>query len=157
MGLIARLRDLLTPEEINGDGVCSTYLYRWTLLRTKRGKLYLHHFVGSDWARDMHDHPKAFLSIGLWGSYIESRRDAATGNDVVETFRAPWFRIFGAEHTHRLDATNCWTLCFVGEAVREWGFYHQGLGRLHGVPGGLWVKWDDYVREYGEHRKRGDC
>ena len=48
---------LFKLEEINGHGRCSTYLYRWTLLAFRRLSVYLHHFVGDDWSRDMHDHP----------------------------------------------------------------------------------------------------
>ena len=59
-------------EEINGGGICPTYLYRWVLCKLPRGyKAYLHHFVGDDWSLDYHDHPKRFISIGLWGSYVE--------------------------------------------------------------------------------------
>lgn len=67
----AFLNRLFRLEEISGDGLCPTYLYRWTLLATPWLKVYLHHFVGDDWARDLHDHPKRFISIGLWGEYIE--------------------------------------------------------------------------------------
>lgn len=63
---------ILRLEEINGAGTCPTYLYRWTLLRLKNGiGVYLHHFVGNDWSRDLHDHPKRFISVGLWGGYTE--------------------------------------------------------------------------------------
>lgn len=59
-------------EEMDGDGRCATYLVRWTLLKWWGGRgLYLHHFVGDDWSRDLHDHPKRFISIGLWGTYVE--------------------------------------------------------------------------------------
>lgn len=66
------------PEEINGGTRCPTYLYRWTLLQ-KHGRfsIYLRHFVADDWSRGLHDHPKRFISIGLWGWYIE---DTPTGS-----------------------------------------------------------------------------
>lgn len=63
---------IFAREEMDGDGRCATYLVRWTLLKWWGGRgIYLHHFVGDDWSRDLHDHPKRFISIGLWGSYVE--------------------------------------------------------------------------------------
>ena len=145
-----RLTKLLTklfgaPEEINGHHRCATYLYRWILLATKNFKAYLHHFVGNDWSRDLHDHPKRFISIGLWGWYIEERPDGE------KIYRAPWIRSFPATHIHRLrvPSGNCWTLVIVLKTVREWGFWHEGRFML----------WSDYVD--GEHShiadKMKDC
>lgn len=65
------------PEEINGADRCPTYLYRWPILPLRLSRalgnvnVYVHKFVGEDWARDLHDHPKRFVSIGLWGTYVE--------------------------------------------------------------------------------------
>jgi len=157
-------------EEINGNYRCPTYLYRWTLFQPKWGRwfwrgfgIYIHQFVGDDWSLDLHDHPKRFISIGLWGSYIEwtpakiTTYDIyldANGDEIVRseerlfaldaasgrTFRAPWFRTFPAEHIHRItlcaDRRPCWTLVIVLRAVREWGFWHAGQ----------WIPWKDYVR-----------
>lgn len=120
-------------EEINGSGNCPTYLYRWTLLRTPWFAVYLHHFVADDWSRDMHDHPKKFWSIGLWGSYIEETPE------YRKFFHAPWIRSFPATHIHRLrlfPGRTCWTLVVVGKVVRKWGFWHLGK----------WIGWREYVR-----------
>lgn len=127
-------------EEINGGHRCPTYLYRWTLL-SRRGhfSVYLHHFVGDDWSRDLHDHPKRFISIGIWGWYIEHR---PSGDHTVErVYRAPWFRSFPAQHIHRITtpSKNCWTLVIVLKPVREWGFWH--LGRF--------IPWRAYVEGEG--------
>lgn len=119
-------------EEIDGDGRCPTYLYRWHLLATRWFKVYLHHFVGDDWALDLHDHPKRFLSIGLKGAYVEETPNGE------RTYRAPWIRTFPASHTHRLrliDGRPCWTFIVVFKTVREWGFW----------PGGRWMHWRTYV------------
>lgn len=128
---------LFEMEEINGHGACPTYLYRWTLGRVGPFAVYLHHFVGDDWSREFHDHPKRFWSIGLKGSY----REHTPG--LVQDFRAPWFRSFPAEHQHRLTVPrlsggrlgDCWTLVIVGRKVREWGFWHHGY----------FVPWREYV------------
>jgi hypothetical protein len=128
-------------EEINGRFRCPTYLYRWTLF-SWRGhcSLYLHHFVGDDWSRDLHDHPKRFISIGLWGWYLEEipvMLTPETGGTKITKYRAPWIRTFPASHVHRLSvpSKNCWTLVAVLKPTREWGFWH--LGRF--------IPWRDYV------------
>lgn len=123
---------LFSLEEINGRGLCPTYLYRWTLLRLFGYAAYVHHFVGDDWSRDMHDHPKRFISIGLWGRYIEETPA------VEREYRAPWIRTFPAEHVHRIrlpPGSSCWTIVIVLRTVRAWGFW-QGTS---------WVPWRDYV------------
>jgi hypothetical protein len=120
------------PEEINGRERCPTYLYRWTLFKTLCGSLYIHHFVGDDWSLDLHDHPKRFVSIGLWGQYRE------TTPSESRIYRAPWIRTFPATHIHRLsmvDGKTCWTLVAVLRPVRAWGFWHNGK----------FIGWREYV------------
>jgi hypothetical protein len=119
-------------EEINGAERCATYLYRWVMFNRKNLKVYLHKFVGSDWSRDLHDHPKRFISIGIWGSYLE---ETPAGK---KRFRAPWIRSFPAEHRHRLTTPwgTCWTIVIVLKTVREWGFWHEGR----------FIPWLSYVR-----------
>lgn len=121
-------------EEINGADRCPTYLFRWTLLRTRWFGVYLHHFVADDWSLDHHDHPKRFTSIGLWGRYVEETPEGE------RLFRAPWVRSFPAEHRHRIrlpeGCRSCWTLVIVGSATRPWGFWHLGE----------WIPWKQYVR-----------
>jgi hypothetical protein len=125
-------------EEINGGNMCPTYLYRWTLLRAFGWRVYLHHFVGDDWSRDIHDHPKRFYSIGLRGAYWEEYAGSC-GEIRGRTWVAPWFRSFPATHRHRLSLltpeSDCWTLVIVGRPEREWGFWHDGT----------WIHWRRYV------------
>lgn len=130
-------------EEINGGNRCPTYLYRWTLFQPRRPRwlwrgfgVYLHKFVGDDWSRDLHDHPKRFISIGLWGEYVEWTPRALAGRG----YRAPWIRTFPASHIHRITLAPhrrpCWTLVIVLRHVREWGFWHEGE----------FIHWKEYVR-----------
>ena len=130
-------------ERVDGDGV-SEYLERWTLLRFGEGrKLYLHHFVGSDWSRDMHDHPKLFVSIGLRGGYVEETPLTHPRSRFRKrtVFRAPWIRWFPPRHIHRvrIAPAGCWTLVFVGKTRRDWGFWRNGR----------WIHWIAYVNLYG--------
>jgi hypothetical protein len=129
-------------EEINGNNRCPTYLWRWTLFQWRgHFSVYVHHFVGDDWSFDLHDHPKRFISIGLWGWYIEETPSpgAPVGYipNQIKVYRAPWIRSFPANHIHRLTvpSKNCWTLVIVLKPVREWGFWH--LGRF--------IPWRSYV------------
>lgn len=133
MKAIHRALDRLfgTAEEINGAGRCPTYLYRWHLFEVGPVKVYLHRFVGSDWSRDLHDHPKRFVTVGLCGSYIED-----TPNHR-HLYRSPWLRSFPASHRHRIITySDCWTLVLVGPAQREWGFWNANR----------FVHWKEYVR-----------
>lgn len=147
----ALLNRLFRLEEINGHDRCPTYLYRWTLFQPRRPRwlwrgfgIYLHRFVADDWSRDLHDHPKRFISIGLSGRYVEWTPTPideviAMGPIVGREYRAPWLRTFPADHIHRLtlvDATPCWTLVIVLRSVREWGFWHNGQ----------WIHWREYVK-----------
>ena len=141
------------PEEINGAERCPTYLWRWTVL-ARKGKfgVYLHHFVGDDWSLDLHDHPKRFISIGLWGWYIEETPCPEGWRSCTHhrRYRAPWIRTFSAEHIHRLTvpSKNCWTLVVVLKPVREWGFWHDGN----------FVPWRKYVSgEDGIADRRRAC
>lgn len=143
---------LFRREEINGGERCPTYLYRWTIFQPRwprplwRGfGIYLHKFVADDWSRDLHDHPKRFISIGLKGQYVEQRvvpSHPLVYATATRVYRAPWVRTFPAEHIHRLaliDGQPCWTLVIVLRSVREWGFWHRGV----------WIHWRDYVRGVG--------
>jgi hypothetical protein len=132
------------PEEINGGHRCPTYLYRWTLL-SWRGHFsaYLHHFVGDDWSRDLHDHPKRFISIGLWGWYLEETPINGPETEATKQtkYQAPWIRTFPANHIHRITvpSRDCWTLVVVLKPVREWGFWHLGK----------FIHWRKYVEGEG--------
>lgn len=167
MSIVERILTRLCgePEEINGAGVCPTYLYRWTLSKTRYGSVYLHKFVGDDWSRDLHDHPKRFITIGLRGAYRE------TTPEGKRLWRAPWIRMFEGAHTHRVELsgiTPCWTLVIVGQRYREWGFWLPcRTCAAYGHPpeqpkedclqclgtGTEWIPWDEYVRDHGQDRK----
>lgn len=153
------LTRLFLLEEINGNHICPTYLYRWTLLTCgKLFSVYLHKFVGNDWAGDLHDHPKRFISIGLRGRYTEIT-EIDTSNVMppykgqlfsTRIYRAPWVRTFPAEHKHRLIGPTperpCWTLVIMLRATRAWGLWSRGA----------FIPWRQYVGS-DEARKNADC
>ena len=138
-GLIRRALDrCFGYESMSGNGACPVYLERWRICVKMSFGVYLHHFLGDDWALDPHDHPRRFISLGLWGWYHE---DLFTGDGTLirtDTYKAPWLRSFPAEHLHRVRAVecgNCWTLVIVLKKSREWGF----------VQDGAWVAFRKYV------------
>lgn len=126
-------------QHIKGYVPGSKYLHRWSLWseefakkHTQKANAYLHHFVGSDWSRHLHCHPKRFVSIGLWGGYVEETPDGE------REYRAPWIRVFPHYHIHRLKLgrfKSCWTLVFVGREVSDWGFYTE-TG---------FIQWQEYL------------
>lgn len=132
--LIYTLLDKLFERQIIDD----KYMMRWILHKKPTGEAwYLHHIFGSDWSRDLHDHPKRFTSYGLWGRYWEE-----TGYGHIELFQAPWKRTFRAAHRHRLilcKGETVWTLCHTGPIEREWGFWRAQ---------GDWIQGEEYLRKY---------
>ena len=133
------INKLLSYESIDGGGICPPYLNRWTLLSIgETFKIYLHQFVGDDWAIDPHDHPKRFISIGLKGWYYEDVYNKNGGLIRLKKHKAPWLRTFPATHVHRIRASecgNCWTLVITLKPTREWGFIRLGV----------WHEWKHYV------------
>lgn len=122
------------PDAIIGDSY-NPYMYRWYILPKVANwpRVYVHKFLRSDDDRALHDHPWAFLSILLWGNYIE-----VTDHDMVE--RTPGsvaYRPITHRHRVMLCLTNdrlggparekpCWTLFITGPERRDWGFWCNG-------------------------------
>jgi hypothetical protein len=132
-------------ETMSGNGVCPVYLERWVIKEAFSCGIYLHHFIGDDWAIDPHDHPRRFISIGLKGWYYEDVFNSDGTQADTLRFDAPWVRSFPAEHLHRVRASqcgDCWTLVIVLPKTRRWGF----------VKDGQWIGFKDYVFG-GKYRK----
>jgi len=141
------LNRLCFYETMSGAGRCPVYLERWTLFYRWGYGVYLHHFIGDDWAADPHDHPRRFITIGLRGWYWEDVYDADGRLIEQRRYSAPWVRSFPANHLHRVRASecgNCWTLVIVLKKSRPWGF----------VQDGIWIPFRDYV--FGGN-SRTDC
>lgn len=153
------LTRLFRYEDLTVDGT-GQYIHRWQLWAGANGRrVYLHKIVGSDWAREPHDHPKDFISIGLWGSYFEEVYEVK-GTGVYpscgtvlafmagksKTFRAPWVRKFKSDLIHRLvaDGNPVWTMCITGpDDGSGWGFWN---------PDGTRTDSDEYFAQYFEER-----
>lgn len=102
------LCSIVKPDEVRGDRG-RTYVYRWPVITTDRAKVYVHRFVPGDSSRALHDHPRRFWSVGLWGEYVEVTE--RSGRRVEEVRRAPWVREFSPGHQHSVRAEReCWTI-----------------------------------------------
>lgn len=108
---------------------------RWTLfLHGERWpKLLLHHFLPDREDRDMHDHPRSFVTIVLKGAYDDMvqcacGRQGCEGLKIGEVMRRGMVRLRRAEHAHltRTGADGCWTLVLMMPKSREWGFWRAG-------------------------------
>lgn len=112
------------------------YLIR-RAINTPIGGIKLHHILGSDEERDLHDHPWSFLSIILSGGYWEHRPcdDWNCGcayrplrqRVVVRRWHGLGSVLWRpAPSPHRLElpeGRTAWTLVFTGPKKREWGFH----------------------------------
>jgi len=131
-GLVDRILCRIFPRRDiwKGDEL---YMRRFYLVPPGgRTQVFLHHILRDDDDRALHDHPWAFVSIILWGSYTEilqeGLRRVASFGDVL---RNP------ATHAHRVIVNRpVWSLVVAGSAVRVWGFHDSHKG---------WTDWRTYL------------
>lgn len=116
-----------------------TYLNRWSVTSDRLGGVMLHRMDAPDPGVDLHDHPWWFVSIILWGGYIEERadiRNACARAETVEPSRGDrvtrkWLsaRTMRLDECHtitRLRRKTSWSLVIKGPRRRGWGFYLPG-------------------------------
>ena len=116
------------------------YLDRWGVSADRIGGVYLHRMTAPDPGLDLHDHPWTFVTVPLWGGYLEER--AATNeaselaehaerlgiecrgmSGVVRPFRPRRMRLDECHRIIRLNRRTAWTVVFRGPRRRKWGFY----------------------------------
>ena len=144
-------------ENNNGHGAVEKYKHRWCLLKLWGGRaVYLHHYIGSDWSSDPHDHPKKFVSIGLWGSYLEWTPGPMFDLNQLQCkiWIAPWYRSFPSSHVHLITMLDpsCWTLVYVGKYEQSRGFWERkwpGVGSFTA----RWMHWTSYVYTHAGRAK----
>ena len=122
------------PDLVIGDQA-HPYMLRWHLFRWRHfPRIYIHKFLRSDDDRAPHDHPWWFVSILLWGSYVEHRW--IDGVRQVRRRTAPSIAFRPISTRHRVELTEewydmnsryglrpAWTLIVTGRDVRGWGFW----------------------------------
>lgn len=120
------------------------YLERWGISHKRIGGILLHRMTAPDPGVDLHDHPWTFITIPLWGAYIEERADtrqapimariAELHHDtcrrgvvtVVSWLRPKRMRLDECHRIIRLKRKTVWTLVLNGPVRRGWGFYMPG-------------------------------
>jgi hypothetical protein len=127
---LGSIRLLESRRIIGGDFGQGPLLIRWIILRTPLFGVYLHKLLRSDHDRALHDHPWAFVSIVLKGSYIEisEHQRIVRKRFGVIVRSATW------KHRFVISHPPAWTLVFVGPRIRRWGFW----------PEGKWCWWRQY-------------
>jgi hypothetical protein len=133
------IKKLFKPHRVIGDN----YLHRWHLIPKNRVlNIYLHHFVGSDTDRHMHDHPWSSVSFTLKGQVIEVSPYAdepllvASWGDWKSPIRRkmPWLLPVHrqAEHIHRVEVEKgTWTIFITGPVKRKWYFWCDDGAKVH--------------------------
>lgn len=103
------------------DGTEAAYLERYSIVRSSRFAIYLHHFVDRDQDKELHNHPWRAFSFVLVGSYIERRLMA--GLEITER-KVSWFNSIKPELFHMIAQAEpgTWTLMIRFRSSKEWGF-----------------------------------
>src|ERR1043166_1089909 len=88
--------------------------------------LYLHHFVGSDPDRGLHDHPAGLgVALLLSGKYYEQRYKPGSMDIITRSLHAPSINVIRGTDFHRVllpKGKEAWTLFFRTPRVKRWGF-----------------------------------
>lgn len=115
------LRKILPYKEIGWKELGETF-YRYTLLKTKWGNLYLHELDAPNWHPNCHDHPWSFVTILLWNGYLEQIGDSFYTRKIGSILYRP------AEFSHSVVTPygTSWSLVFTTAKKRQWGFKSCG-------------------------------
>lgn len=114
----------LVKEIVSKEGV--RHFRRWRLFWTPWFAIYLHHIEQSDKDKDPHNHPWNFVSLVLWGGYVETLYDykERQGWDVrilTRMITSLCYRSRKQFHKFKLICPT-WTLVFTGKDYGEWGY-----------------------------------
>jgi hypothetical protein len=124
------------------------YMIRWVVSLFSYS-LRLHYWLASDDQRYYHDHAWDYVSIVLWGSYIELMPSTfGDPNTYVHADIREWLSIkkYKAEHKHKVcivKGTRCLTLVFSWPKRRNWGFWIPGRDKV--------MRPLRYYSRYGHH------
>lgn len=116
------------------------YLFRLRIVQTPLFGIFLHDIFEPDGDRDPHNHPWAFVSIVLRGSYTEvlyPRPERSKAYRKTQTWRRWSIHRMGMDSAHRIVRAEpgLKTLILTGPRRSGWGFF---------TPEG-YVRWQDYV------------
>lgn len=120
-------RALPAPRVIYDRNGRTPYLSRWTLLRTRHLRVFLHRFHRGDDELELHNHPWRWAaSLILAGGYLEERRGAG-GAVRVKRVRVGTVNLLRANTFHRVELCSpvSWSLFIAGARVQDWGFWNR--------------------------------
>lgn len=125
----------ITLDERVGLPECP-YLRRW-IVDLGAFSIRLHRWQSSDDERAFHDHPWWFVTLVIWGGYVDESPD---GRDRL---RAGSVRFRPAIHRHTVRVTRpgTWTVMITGRSIRRWGFWE----------GERSLRRDKYFAQRGHH------
>ncbi len=132
-----RYGTFLSVRRIAGPDQQDYLVRRYLLPRNRFMNIYLHHFLGSDDARALHDHPWYSASIVLKGHLIEH-----LPNKKHRVIRRGRITIRSPQFLHRIELPEqqtAVTLFCTGPVLRTWGF---------ACPDG-WVSWRKFEKDGG--------
>lgn len=146
MKMLWRITNMhLTPVKEIRSREGELHFKRWYLLKTPWFQVFIHYFERPDFDDHLHDHPWSFVSVVLWGGYIEMLRkghleySVVTRNPGSIAYRkATWFHqvisLFGPTYT----------LVFATPRFRIWGYDKDGR----------WVDNETYRKEKHDENVR---
>ena len=97
------------------------YVCRWMVI-VLGYSIRLHHWIKSDDRRFFHDHACDFVSIILWGKYVNVRPD---GRYPVRA-GSMWHSKATDRHYLEIPKGGAWTLLLCGRPYHKWGFWVNG-------------------------------
>ncbi len=100
------------------------YVAGWNPITKQPGPaVYLHHFVASDAATQVHSHPWGWASsLILVGGYREYR--CVGGRTTINEYVPGDVNVLAPTDTHRIElfAKDCWSLFMAGDYQQPWAF-----------------------------------
>ncbi|OUL25856.1 hypothetical protein BV378_14060 [Nostoc sp. RF31YmG] len=119
---------------VGADNADGAYLLRWWLIPRNRAlNVYLHCFLRSDDDRALHDHPWAWCSLLLKGSYVEHTIRAG-GIHSRRVRQSGGLRCALPSTAHRVEilpGEGAWTIFITGPRMRLWGFHCPEQGWIN--------------------------
>lgn len=109
---------------------------RWQIIQTRWFGIYFHCIYQADKDLHCHDHPWDYISIPLWGRFVERKKV----KEGVYEFNPVHFGMIikrKAEEFHQiyfLNSKKVYTLFLTGRRKREWGYDVNGK----------WYGWEEY-------------
>lgn len=124
---------VITWRQPLGDEACP-YCFRW-VLNLGLFAIRLHKWIGNDDLRARHDHPYWFITLVLWGSYL----DVTEKGEELMRPGAIRFRRSTHQHSVKLVSKPCYTLLVSGPFWRQWGFWVNGK----------FLRREQYFKQFG--------